>query len=108
MKYFVQKKGVMTMVLGKPIILGGQINFRLLTNKLSEIEYAKAKAHLWLHMLNDGQKPKKWLKTTGRGTKVNFDTIHSQEDYEKGLTELEVYLNEINEQFSLEYMLNEK
>ncbi|MGE7915316.1 hypothetical protein [Lysinibacillus xylanilyticus] len=96
------------MVISKPVILGGQFNFRILTNKLSKIEYAKVKAHLWMHMLNDGQKPKKWLKPSGRGTRVNFDKIHSKEDYEKGLSELEIYLNEINEEFGLAYKLNKE
>jgi len=96
------------MSLGKISVISGQINYPRLTNKLSEIEYAKAKAHVWMHMLNDGQNPKKWLKANSKGTKVNFESVSSQADYDKGLIDLECYLAEINVRFGLEYKLTKE
>ena len=95
----------------KVSLVSGQIIFKNMTNKLSEEEHAKYKAQFWLLMLNDGQKPTKWLKPNARGTKVNFDYIstrkNNRSDYDRGLAELEVYLREINEKFGLEYKLRE-
>ncbi|MEK3955867.1 MULTISPECIES: hypothetical protein [unclassified Psychrobacillus] len=84
-------------------VLGGQINYPVLTHKLPGEEYAKAKAHMWIHMLNDGNKPKKWLKPNGKGTKVNFERIHTKEEYLNGLDELSLYLTQINREFGLDY-----
>lgn len=93
------------MSLGKISLVSGQMHYPRLNNKLPEEEYAKAKAHVWLHMLNEGQKPKKWLVANSKGTKVNFDYISSQDEYEKGLAVLEDYLSEINTHFGLDYNL---
>lgn len=89
-------------------LVSGQKIFKNMTNKLSEVEYAKIKAQFWLFMLNDGNKPTKWLKPTAKGTKVNFDYIKGQEEYDRGLLELEVYLHEINSRFGLDYKLNKE
>lgn len=96
------------MSLGAVRVVSGQINYPRLNSSLPEIEYAKAKAHVWMHMLNEGKNPKKWLKATSKGTKVNFDYVSSQGDYEKGLVELECYLAEINVRFDLEYKLTKE
>lgn len=96
------------MTLGKISVVSGQIDYPRLTSKMSEIEYAQAKAHVWLHMLNEGQNPKKWLKANTKGTKVNFDYIASQEEYDKGLIDLECYLAEINVRFGLDYKLTKE
>ncbi|MEK5070523.1 hypothetical protein [Sporosarcina sp. FSL K6-1508] len=84
-------------------LISGQKVFKNMTNKLSEEEYAKTKAQFWLFMLNDGNKPTKWLKPNASGTKVNFDYMKGQSEYDRGLLELEVYLHEINERFGLDY-----
>lgn len=96
------------MTLGKISVVSGQISYPRLNSKLPDDEYAQAKAHVWMHMLNEGQRPKKWLKVTRNGTKVNFDYISSQEEYEKGLIDLECYLAEINTRFGLEYKLTKE
>ena len=96
------------MTVGKISIVSGQMNYPSMTSKMSEIEYAQAKAHVWMHMLNEGQNPKKWLKATSKGTKVNFDYVASQEGYEKGLVDLECYLSEINIRFGLDYKLRKE
>lgn len=96
------------MSLGKISVVSGQMSYPNLNSKLPEDEYAKAKAHVWLHMLNEGQNPKKWLKATRNGTKVNFDYVSSQDEYEKGLVDLEYYLAEINVRFGLDYKLTKE
>lgn len=80
-------------------VTGGQIEFKRLTNDLSEEDFAICKAFIWLKMLNDNMKPIKWLKTTKKGTKVNFETIKSLEEYKQGLKELTSYIQEVNEKF---------
>ena len=90
----------------KASLISGQKVFSNMTNKLSDEEYAKIKAQFWLFMLNDGEKPTKWLKPNAKGTKVNFDYAKGQSEYERGLLELEVYLREINEKYGLDYKLN--
>lgn len=91
--------------MGEITVVGGQMNFPFLTNKLPADEYAKAKAHIWLLALNEGNKPKKWLKPNSKGTKINFETVQSQEEYDNGLEELGVFLKRINEEFGLDYSI---
>lgn len=86
-------------------VISGQIIYPNLNNKLEEKEFAEAKAQLWLHMLLEGNSPQKWLKTTAKGTKVNFDCIRNQEDYDKGIMELKKYLAVINVEYGLNYQL---
>jgi len=82
-------------------VVSGQKHYRNMTNKHGDRNYAVAKAQIWMSMLNDGMKPTRWLKANAKGTKVNFDAIKTSEEYDKGLSELQEYLNEINEKFSL-------
>ncbi|WP_339161771.1 hypothetical protein [Siminovitchia sp. FSL W7-1587] len=86
-------------------VIGGQINYPSLTNKLPSEEYAKAKVHIWLMMLNDGQNPVRWLKPNGKGTKVNFETLKDQSDYDEKLLLLQEYINQVNEDYGLDFKL---
>lgn len=61
-----------------------------------------------MHMLNESQNPKEWLKPNSKGTKVNFHYIASQEEYEKGLVDLKCCLTEINVRFDLDYKLRKE
>ncbi|MEK5038998.1 hypothetical protein [Sporosarcina sp. FSL K6-3457] len=90
----------------KAQVMSGQMVYKNLTAKFSDREYAIMKVNLWMHMLNDRMKPTKWLKPNKNGTKVNFDYIHSQEEYDQGLGELDVYLQEINRQFGFDFSIN--
>lgn len=85
----------------KVSVVGGQKHFPNMTNKYSDRNYAMGKAQAWMNMLNDGMKPTRWLKPNAKGTKVNFDSIKTKEEYDEGLSELQEYLNGINEKFSL-------
>lgn len=87
-------------------VISGQMGYEKMTPKLGEREYAERKAHIWLHMLNDRMKPTKWLKPNKNGTKVNFNHIKSQEDYDEGLVELDVYLREINKEYGFDFSIN--
>ncbi len=87
-------------------LVSGQKVFNNMTSKLDGKEYAIIKANFWLHMLNDGQRPTRWLKETTKGTKVNFDFIKTQEEYNAGLLELEAYLVIINKEHKLDFKLN--
>lgn len=89
-------------------VLGGQREFKRLTNAFSEEKIADLKAKLWLLMLNDGERPTKWLKTTAKGTKVNFEMVKTKEDYEAGIKDLEEYLQEINTKYGFDYSLTNK
>lgn len=89
--------------LSNPKLVSGQLRHPNLTNTISEKEYAKAKVHMWLYMLNGGQRPTKWLKPNSKGTKVNFDYIYTEEDFDKGLEELESFTNEMNSKYDLVY-----
>ncbi len=86
--------------------VSGQRHFRKMTNKLNERQLEIVKVNNWMVMLNNSEKPMKWLKTTSRGTKVNFDFIKSEEEYEKGLDELQEYLNVVNDRFSLGFSIS--
>jgi len=86
-------------------VTGGQMSFAKLTSEVNEKDYAVRKAVLWIQMLNDNMRPTKWLKATKKGTKVNFETIRSQEDYDKGLDELDTFLYDINKKYGTDFKL---
>lgn len=100
------KKETVEMSLDNVSVVGGQINYPSLTSKLPAMEYAKAKVHMWLYMLNEGKNPVKWLKPNNKGTKVNFEMMKSQTDYDKGIIDLEEYIDQVNAEFDLDFKLN--
>lgn len=83
-------------------VRGGRVNYLLLTNKIPPAEYAKAKAQLWLAILNMGDRPTRWNKPNKNGTTLTFERITEAEDYTKGLNELRSYVEEINKEFDLD------
>jgi len=90
---------------------GGQMQFKHLTLKLHREDpkkYEVNKAVVWLNMLNDLMEPVKWLKPNKSGTKVNFNAISSQEEYDKGLATLEAHVEYINKIHGLNLSLNKK
>lgn len=92
-------------MLRSPSITGGQFIFKNLTSLKSDKEYAETKAHMWMHMLNDGDRPTKWYKAYKNGTKVNFLTINSQEEYDQGIEELSVFTEEVNKEYGLDLIV---
>lgn len=88
-------------------LMSGQMVFKNLNNNLDDREYAIVKTNMWFQMLNDGKKPTKWLKPNDKGTKVNFDFINnSQELYDAGVSELQNYINIVNKEFNLDFILD--
>lgn len=88
-------------------LMSGQMVFKNLNNNLDDREYAIVKTNMWFQMLNDGKKPTKWLKPNDKGTKVNFDFINnSQELYDAGVLELQNYINIVNKEFNLDFILD--
>lgn len=88
------------MPLRKPIkdevtLVGGQIKFPHLTPPQNK-EYDIEKLQMWVHMINDGKRPTKWLTPNKKGTKVNFDFISSVEARETALQEVKTYLEDLN------------
>lgn len=88
------------MPLRKPIedgvkLVGGQMEFPHLTAPQNK-EYDIEKVQLWVHMINDGKRPTRWLTPNKKGTKVNFDFISSIESREKALNELKAFLEDLN------------
>lgn len=77
-------------------VVGGQMNFEKLTNKISEKDHAMGKVAIWSGMLGDLMKPTKWFNSTKNGTKVNFDKIHTQKEYDMAVLELEGHLFIVN------------
>lgn len=86
-------------------ILGGQMNYPKLNTSLSGKDYDAAKLHLWLHMLKEMKRPKRWLKKSKNGTKVNFEMIKNQDDYDNGLSEAKAYMEQINLFHGFEFVL---
>lgn len=84
------------------------MNYPGLTNKVSPKEYAIAKVHLWLELLNHGKRPVRWTKPTRNGTNVTFNIIRTQLEYDNGLKELQDYINRVNEEFDLDITLGPK
>jgi len=88
-------------------LMSGQMVFKNLNNNLDDREYAIVKTNMWFQMLNDGKKPTKWLKPNDKGTKVNFDFINnSQKLYDAGVLELQNYINIVNKEFNLDFILD--
>lgn len=87
-------------------LIGGQMLFEKMTNKVNDKDYAQQKAWMWIQMVNDRKNPTRWLKPNSKGTKVNFYYIHSQEEYEKALNQVEPFLKEINRIHGLDYKLS--
>jgi hypothetical protein len=89
----------------KIAVISGQIDYKKLNSSLGEREYAFSKAIVWISMLNGGNRPKRWLKVRKDGTKVNFEIIQSDADFENGLNELKKYLAEIKSEYEIEIKL---
>ncbi|WP_336822969.1 hypothetical protein [Sporosarcina sp. USHLN248] len=87
-------------------VTSGQMYFPKLKNTLKGTEFEAAKASVWLHMVNDMMRPVKWLKTTAKGTKVNWIPITSEKEYETAIDELEDHINQVNRDFGTEFKLN--
>lgn len=88
-------------------LVSGQVNFPHLTapkDKNYEIE----RAQMWVHMINDGKRPTKWLNPSNGGTKVNFDYIASKEVREQAIDEFKSYLKNVNVAHGLDMNLTIK
>lgn len=86
-------------------VLGGQMEFKNMTSKQSEREYAIEKVNTWYGMLDGGMKPNKWLKANSKGTKVNFDYIKDNGQYNAGLDELETFIDITNKEHGTDFRL---
>lgn len=86
-------------------VVGGQMQWPRLTNKLEEKDYAIGKAICWHKMLSDLMLPTKWLKPTAKGTKVNFDQIHTQKEYDDAIAELKAHLIVMNERYGTDMQI---
>ncbi|MEC0242004.1 hypothetical protein P4H66_19560 [Paenibacillus dokdonensis] len=87
-------------------VVGGQMNYSKLNTKVEPRIYAIGKAHIWLDLINQRMKPKKWNKATAKGTKVTFDMITKPEILELAFDELEVYLKQVNREHGTDIELN--
>lgn len=89
-------------------VTGGQMHFPEFKNNLKDSEFEVVKSSVWLHMVNDMMRPVKWLKTTAKGTKVNWIPITSKEAYEEAIKELEAYIDWVNQNFDVGIKLQRK
>lgn len=94
--------------LSSPVLVSGAINFPTLTTKMDEKEYAAAKVYMWMYMLNEGEVPTKWFKPNTKGTKVNFDYVSSQEEYNQGLEDLRTYIDEVNNKYDFGFKIQKQ
>lgn len=86
-------------------VYGGQQEFKYLTPTLLEKDYAVLKIKCWLKMLNGNSKPTRWLKPNTKGTKVNFKTIKTKEEWNQCFEELMNHISEMNEKHGLDMKL---
>lgn len=82
-------------------VVSGHINYPKMNLKMDAKTFAIVKAHVWLDMLNEGKRPTKWFKTNTKGTKVAYDYMYSQEEYDAGLDELDTYMYEVNKKYNV-------
>ncbi|MCP6683228.1 hypothetical protein [Bacillus nakamurai] len=85
-------------------VIGGEMSFPKLTMKVYKddpAQYSARIANVWINMLNELKRPSKFLKPTRRGTRVEYDYIREQKDYDSGLKMLTEYVHEINQKFDL-------
>lgn len=95
----------------KASVIGGQTQFPSLTlnfQKENIVKYEEMKAAFWLLMLNDFQEPIRWLKPNKNGTKVNFDAIKTQLDYDNALAKLQVHIDNINKQYGTDLYVSKE
>lgn len=90
--------------------IGGQITYRLCTAKLlkeNEKRYEYYKILAWLDLINNNHsRPKKWLKPSKAGTRVNFESIETKEDYHVEIGKLKGYVEGLNEKFGTDWKLS--
>jgi hypothetical protein len=92
----------------KVMIIGGQKCFKLLSNRLTEKQYAACKVNAWFKMITKAEWPTKWLKPNKDGTRVNFKAMNGEDDYNKALDEIKSYISEINEKYGFDYKISFK
>ena len=83
-------------------VVGGKINFKHLTlalYKSSERKYFVNKCHMWLKMINDNMRPKRWNKPNKNGTAVHFVAITNQEEEDAALDHLRAFVTEVNRNY---------
>ncbi|MGN7311502.1 hypothetical protein ACTHQ4_10390 [Alkalicoccobacillus gibsonii] len=90
------------------MVTGGKIEWAKLTLNLfksDEAEYETGRAVVWMEMLNNGQKPKRWNKPTKKGTGVTFTALKDHKEYEVAIGELQGHINVINKEYDLNIKL---
>lgn len=95
-----QKEGVKDEI----TLLNGQMNFPHLKAPLGK-EYEILRAQLWVHMINDGKRPTKWLKSSKKGTKVNFEFMNTEDSKEQAFEEVKSYIADVNAIYGLNMKL---
>lgn len=77
-------------------VIGGQIMITALNTKLQDKVFDIGKAHTWLGMIEQHERPTKWGKSSKKGTKIYYDAIFTKEDMERAFDELEIYIHSVN------------
>lgn len=96
------------MSLGNLNVVGGKMEYSKLNLDLvkkDQAEYETGKIIVWINMLNEGKKPKRWNKPTKKGTGVHFTMLADQNEYEVAIDELQGHINVINDDHGLEIKL---
>ncbi|MBA4293854.1 hypothetical protein C0431_12905 [bacterium] len=85
-------------------VVSGQMEYRLLVSP-EDKNHHLLKARIWVNLINDGMRPVKWLKSTKKGTKVNFVPITSDIQMNEAYDEFDTYLKMVNETYGTEMKL---
>lgn len=92
----------------KVSVTGGQMKYPNFSSTLSPDQQAIAKLMVWLELVNQQMRPKRWLKTTKNGTSVNFEMLESAEAVVAEMTKVQTYVDKINDEFGFGIELNKK
>lgn len=88
-------------------VVGGTLNFPKFDTDFSKAPavFAGVKAYMWNHMLSTGKRPKRWLKTTKKGTRVKYVYMYTPEEVKQATEELRTYIDEVNALYDLGIVL---
>ena len=88
--------------------INATLSFNGMTKGLDERTYAISKVHVWIDLLNKNMRPTKFYAPTSNGTRINVEQILNQEDYDKGLEELDGFMYTVNKKHGTDFKLSMK
>ncbi|GAC42817.1 hypothetical protein [Paenibacillus popilliae] len=84
---------------------GGEMMYSAMNSQVNAKEYSLRKMYAWFTMLNDRQRPITWKKPSKKGTRVKWEMVTTQQEYEMAWDELEGYIHAVNKRFATDFAL---